>query len=173
MCRVHKRPMANSALRQNDRINSRDSIESVFVFSFFYFFFFLFYSSIYFAWSTKIGVEFLINPRGTKIESGEIAGKKLNSSIDCELTWALTYRVLAARISPSLDSRNTVKPIWNWKDFRATKPRFVECTEFVTRGRARVYTRSCASAEEITNSDITLRNPNYSDILRSVDLTLF
>lgn len=35
-------------------------------------------------------MEFLINPRGTKIEFREIAGKKLNSSIDCELTCALT-----------------------------------------------------------------------------------
>jgi len=41
---VHKRPMADPAVRQNDRINSRDSTEFIFSFSplpFFYFFFYI------------------------------------------------------------------------------------------------------------------------------------
>lgn len=72
---VHKRPMANPAVRQNDRINSRDSTKSVFPFPCFFlisFFFILRYVSreVY-----ENRVEFLINPRGTKIEAGELGGK--------------------------------------------------------------------------------------------------
>lgn len=139
----------------------------------FFFLFHFFFISILRYISREIRKSWEIFNQPAQNENRKITGKKLNSSIDCELTCALTYRILAARISPPLDSQRC-KAHLKLKGFpRATEPRFVACTEFVTRGRAHVCTRSRAGTEENTNSDITLRNSKCDDIPRNVNLILF